>query len=150
MIGNEALKVAVTQLGVEEQPRGSNDGPRVREYLKAVKLGPGYAWCMAFVYWCAAKVCADLHQANPLLQTAGVLRQWNERSALRVTRPAPGDVFVMDFGKGQGHTGFVEAVLPDGRIQTVEGNTNADGSREGYAVARRVRDPKTIRGYLRI
>ena len=150
MIGADALKVAITQLGVEEQPRGSNDGPQVRQYLAAVKLGKGYAWCMAFVYWCTAKACADLHQINPLLQTGGVMRQWNERTALRVAKPQAGDVFIMDFGKGVGHTGFVEKALPDGRIQTIEGNTNADGSREGYAVARRVRDAKTIRGYLRI
>ncbi|MEQ6290551.1 CHAP domain-containing protein [Vogesella sp. GCM10023246] len=150
MIGLEALKVAATQLGAEEQPRGSNDGPRVREYLKAVKLGPGYAWCMAFVYWCTAKGCTDLAQANPLLQTGGVMRQWNERPALRVAKPQAGDIFIMDFGKGVGHTGFVEKVLPDGRIQTIEGNTNADGSREGYAVCRRTRATSSIKGYLRI
>ncbi|MBN3004529.1 CHAP domain-containing protein [Chromobacterium alkanivorans] len=150
MLGQDALKIAATQLGVTEQPRGSNDGPQVRDYLASVKLGPGYAWCMAFVYWCTAKVCADLHQANPLLQTAGVMRQWNERPALRVSTPLPGDVFIMDFGKGQGHTGFVEKVLPDGRIQTVEGNTNGDGSREGYAVCRRIRAASSIKGYLRV
>lgn len=150
MLGQDALKMAITQIGVAEVPRGSNDGPQVRQYLAAVKLAAGYAWCMAFVYWCAARAAADLHQVNPLLQTGGVLRQWNERPALRVTKPQSGDVFIIDFGKGVGHTGFVERVLPDGRLQTIEGNTNADGSREGYAVCRRVRDPKTIRGYLRI
>lgn len=150
MIGLNALKVAATQIGVSEKPRGSNDGPEVRQYLAAVKLGPGYAWCMAFVYWCVAQACRDLHQVNPLLQTGGVLRQWNERPALRVTTPRPGDVFVMEFAKGQGHTGFVEAVLADGTIRTIEGNTNDDGSREGYEVARRVRKVSTIKGFLRV
>ena len=50
-----SLKIATSQLGVQEEPRGSNDGPEVSQYLKAVGLAPGYSWCMAFVYWCAAK-----------------------------------------------------------------------------------------------
>lgn len=150
MLGKEAMKVAATQIGAKEQPAGSNDGPQVRQYLAAVKLGAGYAWCMAFVYWCAAQAARDLHQVNPLLLTGGVLRQWNERPALRVARPQPGDIFIMEFSKGQGHTGFVEAVLADGTIRTIEGNTNAAGSREGIEVARRVRKQSTIKGYLRI
>ena len=46
-----ALQIAQGQLGQSEQPMGSNRGPMVNEYLKAVGLNPGYAWCQAFVYW---------------------------------------------------------------------------------------------------
>lgn len=55
----------------------------------------------------------------------------------------------MDFCKGTGHTGFVERV--DGsNIHTIEGNTNDEGSREGYEVARRVRQLKSFKGFLLI
>lgn len=149
MIGLDVLKVAATQLGVSEKPRGSNDGPEVRQYLASVKLGAGFPWCMAFVYWCTAQVCRDLQQTNPLLMTGGVMRQWNERPSLRVARPRPGDVFVMDYGKGVGHTGLVEKV--DGaNIHTIEGNTNDEGSREGYEVCRRIRPIAKCKGFLRI
>ncbi len=45
-------------------------------------------------------------------------------------------IFVLDFGGGAGHTGFVEGVQ-GGRLVTLEGNTNDDGSREGVGVFRR-------------
>jgi hypothetical protein len=55
----------------------------------------------------------------------------------------------MDFGKGTGHTGIVERVVGT-KIHTIEGNTNDEGSREGYEVCRRKREIKTIRGFIRI
>ena len=55
---------------------------------------------------------------------------------------------IMDFGGGLGHTGIIEAII-DGQLHTIEGNTNDTGSREGYEVCRRIRDPKKIKGYLR-
>ena len=39
-----------------------------------------------------------------------------------------GMIFTMDFGGGAGHTGLVESV-DGGRLVTIEGNTNDDGSR---------------------
>ena len=52
------LDVAASQIGVREEPPGSNRGPRVDEYLCAVGLNPAagsFAWCVAFVYWCAQR-----------------------------------------------------------------------------------------------
>jgi hypothetical protein len=149
------LAKAVTQLGVEEKPRGSNKGPQVDAYLKSVGLNGGYSWCMAFVYWCVDEVARTGEgmkqcKVNPLIKTGGVLRQWNEvPRERRKTTPEQGDIFIMDFGKGTGHTGFVESVDGDS-VHTIEGNTNDEGSREGYEVARRVRKIKTIKGFIRI
>ena len=39
-----------SQIGVREAT-GKNDGKQVEQYLKAVKLNKGYAWCAAFVKW---------------------------------------------------------------------------------------------------
>lgn len=144
-MSRKALSVAVTQLGVTEQPIGSNSGPEVDKYLSSVGLGPGYSWCMAFVYWCHVQA----GEARQLMKTAGVMMQWKSRPALRVDRPQPGDIFVMDFGKGLGHTGLVEEVVGD-RIKTIEGNTNDDGSREGVEVCRRERSIKSCTGFLRV
>ena len=44
-----------------------------------------------------------------------------------------GSIFIMDHGEGRGHTGFVKS-LADGRLGTVEGNSNDGGSREGTGV----------------
>jgi hypothetical protein len=148
-LGKKTVEVAITQLGVQEIPKGSNAGPEVEIYLRSVGLGKGYSWCMAFVYWCVQQSSVKTAIKNPLKKTAGVLDQYNSRPALVVKTPQPGDIFIMDLGKGLGHTGIVEKVEND-LIHTIEGNTNDEGSREGYEVCRKQRKTKTIKAYLRL
>ncbi|MBP4140024.1 CHAP domain-containing protein [Flavobacterium geliluteum] len=147
---SKALEIAQSQISVQEIPKNSNAGPAVEKYLKSVGLGKGYAWCMAFVYWSIKSASIELNVTNPLAKTAGVLDMYNKMKNKRVTNPQPGDFFVMDFGKGAGHTGFVEKLLPNGKLQTIEGNTNDEGSREGYEVARRSdRKISQMKGFIR-
>lgn len=150
-LGYTSLSIARSQLGVMEEPKGSNSGPKVSQYLESVGINFPASWCMAFVYWCVDKAAKELKQPNPLHKTGGVLAQWNMRKDLRVTTPKKGDIFIMDFGKGLGHTGFVDSVQGD-RIQTIEGNSNDEGSREGYEVCRKPggRPLSAMKGYLRI
>lgn len=148
-LSKEIVRVATTQLGVQEIPKGSNSGPEVEIYLKSVGLGKGYAWCMAFVYWCVSEASKKTAHPNLLNKTAGVLAQWNRSSKLRVSTPQPGDIFIMDYGKGLGHTGIVTRVLPTNKIETIEGNTNSKGSREGQEVAKRIRPISSCKGFLR-
>lgn len=142
---SSVLVIAASEVGAAEVPPGSNWGPRVQEYLGSVGIAFPAAWCAAFVVWC--------HQQagiTTIPKTGGVLDLWNKAAANRVTQPQPqpGDVFIMDFGGGKGHTGIVEAVSGD-TIDTIEGNTNDDGSREGYEVARRSRAISSVKGFLR-
>jgi hypothetical protein len=104
---------------------------------------------MAFVYWCTQKASLQINAKNPLKKTAGVLDQYNSRPLLVKKTPQPGDVFIMDLKNGLGHAGFVEKVTGT-TIYTIEGNTNDTGGREGYKVARRKRDVKSIKGFLRL
>jgi hypothetical protein len=153
-LAEKTLQVAINQLGVSEKPVGSNAGPEVNNYLKSVGLRPGYAWCMAFIYWCVEQAAKELNEINPLVKTGGVLRQWNEvklrKLSSRDRAIKPGDIFIMDYGKGLGHAGFVERV-GNGIIHTIEGNTNEGGSREGYKVTRRQRLLTTInKGFIQL
>jgi hypothetical protein len=141
--GRSALAIAVGELGRMEVPPGSNGGPDVEKYLASVGLGGGYAWCAAFVYWCASQT-----GPHALPRTGGVQKMWRDGlaaglPALRTSealaepsRIAPGMVFFIAHGGGTGHTGFVEGMHPDGRLITIEGNTNDGGSREGIGVFR--------------
>ncbi|WP_160711276.1 CHAP domain-containing protein [Chitinophaga solisilvae] len=146
----KALEIALSQEGVSENPKGSNSGPEVNQYLKSVGLGPGAPWCMAFVYWCVQEAANALQVKNGLVKTGGVLLQWRTTGLRKVTGSRyvkPGAIFIMDYGNGFGHTGFV--VQADERfIYTVEGNTNDDGSREGYEVCTRRRLLSTIKGFI--
>lgn len=139
------ITTAGDQLGVTEAT-GHNDGPAVESYLKSVGLGKGYAWCMAFVYWCAKQVSIKLGIANPLLQTGGVQQEWESVRGERIETPIPGCVFFMHHPGGW-HTGIVTGVFEGGLLHTIEGNTNDNGSREGTSVMRKDRHVKDMVGF---
>jgi hypothetical protein len=146
-LGKQALKVALTQVGQKENPIGSNWGKPVKDYLASVGINFPASWCMAFVYWCFDQVSNK--GANPLVKSGGVLNCWNNAKANRVLgEPQVGDIFIMDFGKGLGHTGIVLDVN-ENYIHTIEGNTNDSGSREGIMVCQKLRPKSKIKGYLR-
>jgi hypothetical protein len=152
-----AIDFAKTQIGVMEKPIGSNRGPEVDDYLRAVALNPAqgsFAWCVAFTYFCYKKAAEILGLQNPHIETAGVLDHWNKAGrkpkVVRVTNakavadPAlvkPGSLFIIDFGQGKGHSGMVIEVA-NGRLVTIEGNTNDNGSRNGVGVF--LRDARKI------
>jgi hypothetical protein len=158
-----ALEVAGHEVGVMEDPPGSNCGERVNEYLACVDTPPGNYWCMAFVNFCfqqGAKA-ADLRNAFP--RTASCLDAWNtvrREMSDRILRKAdaqadpslvkPGYVFILDHGGGLGHTGFVSNQL-SGALRTIEGNSNTDGSDNGvgvFALNRRSVLDKELKGFL--
>lgn len=154
------IEIAIAELGKAEEPKGSNWGTHVQKYLKSVGITFPASWCMAFVYWCVEEAKIRIPDGtgglrNPLVKTGGVLAQWNtiesqfKQPKSKFSTPKPGDIFIMDYGKGFGHTGFVERVEGD-RIHTIEGNTNDEGDREGYEVARRVRKISSCKGFIRI
>lgn len=144
-----ALEIAITQLGKEEIPRGSNWGEPVKSYLASVGITFPASWCMAFMYWCFNAASKEFGIKNPLVKTGGVLNAWQKAPALvKVIDPQPGDIFIQDHGHGLGHTGIVE-IVEDDIVHTIEGNTNDTGSREGYEVCRRTRKKTNIIGYLR-
>jgi len=149
-LAKAAIDFAITQIGVMENPLGSNRGPEVDSYLRAVGLNPAadsYPWCVAFTYFCYQKAAEKLGLQNPHIETSGVLDHWNQAGmkpkVVRVTTAQalanpglvkPGSLFI-DYGSGHSHTGMVIEVA-NGRLVTIEGNTNDDGSREGIGVFR--------------
>lgn len=161
----EALVIARTQIGVREDPTGSNRGPQVDRYLAAAGLDAdrgSYAWCAAFVYWCVGEAAKTLERDNPLPRTAGVLNLWRRAGSapammrLATAKPCvvrttalnarqdpglvrPGSLFFLSTGGGLGHVGFVEDVELGAYLVTIEGNTSEAGSREGIGVFRRRR-----------
>ena len=149
MLKETVIKIATSQIGKSEQPKNSNWGKPVQDYLASVGITFPASWCMAFIYWCFKQAYTELKLTNPLIKTGGVLAHWNQADKkYRVTNPQPGDIFIMDFGKGLGHTGLVTSVT-DTHINTIEGNSNDEGSREGYEVCKRTRPKTSIKGYLR-
>jgi hypothetical protein len=60
--------------------------------------------------------------------------------------PHKGDIVVHRFS----HIGIVESVNADGSLDTIEGNTNQKGSREGTTLLRKVRPVAIVRCLIRL
>jgi putative peptidoglycan binding protein/CHAP domain-containing protein len=147
-----AIEFATTQVGVRESPLGSNRGREIDQYLRAVGLNPvgnSFAWCVAFTHFCYLKAAESLGRENPHIKTAGVLDHWKRAGrkpgVVRIAKVQavadpglvkPGSLFIIDVGGGFGHSGMVIKTA-NGRLVTIEGNTNDDGSRNGIGVFRR-------------
>jgi hypothetical protein len=146
----------------KEEPKGSNTGSMVNQYLSSVGLKPGLPWCAAFVYYIFDQVTRRLHVKNQLPKTGGVMNMWKSSDpSLRISiadakaNPAlikPGQIFIMSRpGKGLGHTGIVIGVdLNKREFISIEGNTNDQQSGEGdrVGVNRRKLDKLPLLGFI--
>lgn len=128
-------------IGVREKT-GNNDGPEVEMFLKSVGLGKGYPWCAAYVKYCMLE--AGIKSAEVMNGMA--LSTVNKKNMVysagkKIKDPLPGDVFTLYYPslKRIGHTGFFDKSVNSTVFETVEGNTNAQNSREGDGVYRRKR-----------
>lgn len=141
---------AAADVGVREAS-GRNDGPEVERYLAHVGLGPGYAWCAAFVSYHLDQCGVNNPRSAWSPAFASVADQvWTPRKASR--SPRPGDVFSIYFPSlGRvGHVGLV-AGLDGNYINTIEGNTSGPGSRDGdgvYARRRQLSKVHAITNYI--
>ena len=134
----EVIALAESQIGVREIAH--NRGPEVDEYQRACGYDParsplgGRPWCVAFVVWCALKCGAKF----PITMSGMRLLDIARKTGRLTQSPAPGDVFVVDKGKGRSHVGIVVYARDDGVMCTIEGNTDPGGSREGDGVYKRL------------
>lgn len=141
-VGDAIVSVARAEVGQAEFPNGSNDGPRIAEYRTATRgaiVGP---WCAYFASWVTAQAGVPLGDQAQGFGRVDDVAAWGQRTgrwtAAGSGTPQPGDLIIFDE-----HMGIVEAVLPDGTVQTIEGNTT------GNVVARRSRSQSEPLGYVR-
>lgn len=133
-----------SQIGILELT-GNNDGKQVEAYLKYVGLSKGNPWCAAFVCW----VLGQNNVPNPKSGYCPSLfakedQVW-KRTSKTNSLPLPGDVFGIYFPEKKriAHVGFVDSWTHK-TVNTVEGNTNDAGSREGDGVYRKIRLTRQI------
>lgn len=161
------VAIAEQEVGVREE--GRNTGKRVIEYQKATWLAPGpWPWCAAFCCWLLQDWLREgAIQVALGLTTPAAQRKWRCRDAsafgwekwarkrdgvlLLAEHEAcrSGDFVVYDFS----HIGIVVTGGRQGMmLETIEGNTNGAGSREGDGVYRKTRrhSPELIRSFIRI
>jgi hypothetical protein len=144
--GQRALQIAQGEVGVTEQPPGSNDGPRIAQYRQATAgsgIGP---WCAYFVSWAAQQAGTPLGEAGQGFGSVSAVASWAQRTGRWTPAgagmpPQPGDLVVW----GGEHIGIVESVDAAGSIHTIEGNSS-------NAVTRRTHGPggDGATGFIRV
>lgn len=149
-----AMQIASLLVGIREE-EGPNHGVMVDVFLRDVGVDPGASWCMAFLVWCYDQAALSFGIANPLVHTGGVLDQL-QRTKCKVilsadyTDPQPGDIGIIDLGQGHGHTYLVVAPDQPGYVDTVEGNTNDNGSADGIGTFARTRSIAKTKAFIRV
>jgi CHAP domain len=144
--GQRALAAAQAEVGVAEQPPGSNDGPRIAEYRTATAGSGVGPWCAYFLSWCASQAGAPIGEVGQGFGSVEAVYAWAQRTGRAIpagpgVAPSPGDLIVW----GGRHIGIVESVDPDGSIHTIEGNSSNAVSRRTYGP-----DGGGATGYVRL
>jgi hypothetical protein len=126
---------------------GSNRGPWVRLYMRGNE-GTEFPWCAGFVTFLIDQAAQSLNVDKPIKGSSScdALAAQGDDSGLfleeNVATPEiipPGTIFLVRRVVGDWtHTGIVTEAY-DGGFDTIEGNTNDSGDREGFEVCARMR-----------
>jgi hypothetical protein len=130
------------KLKVAEDPPGSNNVKyNTKFYGFEIHRKPGDnprvgAWCVVFQWWCFQRAGMPTsifpHSASVANTTA-----WFRKQNRFAHTPHVGSLVIFT----SSHIGLVEKVLTNGRIQTIEGNTDGSGSPTGGQVMRKTHGP---------
>jgi hypothetical protein len=141
--GARMVAVAESQLGQTEQPPGSNESPAIAQYRSATAgATPGAPWCAYFASWVARQAGDPIGEGGQGAGGVSEVWSWAQSTGRAIPNgpgvvPQPGDLIVF----GDEHVGIVRDVLPNGQIQTIEGNYE-------NKVAANVRSPTEATGYV--
>jgi hypothetical protein len=129
--GSAIVAAASGEVGQAEQPPGSNDSPRIAQYRQATAGSPGPGpWCAYFASWACRQAGLPVGPNGNGGGSVDGLYSWAQgvgRAEGSGYTPKPGDLIVWDE-----HIGVVENVLPDGSVQTIEGNSSDRVSRRTH------------------
>lgn len=123
------------------ETEGENNSPEIREYLKVCGLDEPAPWCAAFVCWGLHYLLGD-RCTLPMTASCELLREAAKRRGMIIGVPRYGAIgLLIDTAKNHAHHAFLctSDRNDDGSVDTCEGNTNTDGSREGIGVFLRQR-----------
>jgi hypothetical protein len=141
--GSRIVAIAESQIGQTEQPPGSNESPAIAMYRGAtVGAIPGAPWCAYFASWVASQAGEPIGEGGQGAGAVSDVWSWAQSTGRAIPNgpgvvPKPGDLIVF----GDEHVGIVRDVLPNGQIQTIEGNYE-------NKVAANVRTPTEATGYV--
>jgi hypothetical protein len=141
--GQAILNAIRPEVGVAEQPPGSNDSPRIAQYRQATAGSGVGPWCAYFVSWASRQAGVPLGDSGQGFGRVDDVFAWAQKTGKALpagSTPSAGDLIVWDE-----HIGVVESVDADGTIHTIEGNSSDKVSQHTYG-----RDGGGAVGYVRL
>ena len=130
--GQAIVNLVKKEIGVAEQPPGSNDAPRIAQFRQATAGSGVGPWCAYFTSWAAREAGVPLGDNGQGFGRVDDVYAWAQKAGKAVpntgdVKPQPGDLIVWDE-----HIGVVESVGADGTINTIEGNSSDKVSTRSY------------------
>src|SRR4051812_22462032 len=130
--GQAILNAVRPEVGVAEQPPGSNDSPRIAQFRQATAGSGVGPWCAYFTSWAARQAGVPLGDHGQGFGRVDDVYAWAQQAGKAIpngsgVKPQPGDLIVWDE-----HIGVVDHVDGDGTIHTVEGNSSDRVSERAY------------------
>jgi hypothetical protein len=132
--GQAIVNLVAKEVGVKEEPMGSNDSPRIAQFRQATAGAGVGPWCAYFTSWAAREAGVPLGDNGQGFGRVDDVYAWAQKAGKAVpntggdVKPQPGDLIVWDE-----HIGVVESVAADGTINTIEGNSSDQVARRTYA-----------------
>lgn len=138
-MNNLFIEIASKYVGVSEQPVGSNRGPLIDRWNTNAHAPLGSFWCASFVSAVAMEWEAQSGKDWPLCISADcdVWLANARKNKCISSKGRPGDIVLLVSGNDAYHIGIVAGYSETGSLISIEGNSNNDGSRNGYMVAKR-------------
>jgi hypothetical protein len=138
------VEIAQKYIGTQEQPTGSNCGPLIDRWNTNLNAPIGSYWCASFVSGVALEWESKSGLDWPICLSADcdVWLAVAKKYGILHRSPQAGDLMLLVKTLSNGrqdafHIGIVEG-KDEGTIwKSIEGNSNDDGSRNGYEVAHR-------------
>lgn len=146
------LDLARRQVGIQEQPAGSNRVKYNTAYYGGVVSGQQFPWCCVFLWWLFQTAgLSRLFYGGKKTASCGTLATYGKENHQFVSSSyQPGDLVFFRFsGKNIQHVGLLEKVDADGALTTIEGNTGTANNANGGAVLRRIRTSDCVVGAYR-
>jgi CHAP domain len=145
-VGQAIVNAALPEVGVAEQPPGSNDSPRIAQFRQATAGSGVGPWCAYFTSWAARQAGVPLGDQGQGFGSVSAVYAWAQKSGRAIpngagVHPQPGDLIVW----GGEHIGIVRSVDPNGSIHTIEGNSSDKVSQRTYGP-----DGGGATGYVRL
>lgn len=169
MIGESIIKVAKSLLYIRERTN-NNDHPMIDKMLEYLGLPHNLAWCLAFCLWCVHTAVNPM----PFPKIARCSTFWEqvqkndwkyetfdaEDVAWGINKVTPGTIMIFSSSKvagksnWNGHAALVVSQKDARTWNTIEGNTNGAGSRDGNGVYNKTRSVKngslSLEGFVKL